>query len=873
MSAINIVLITAVYLASLFAVAQWGKGRGKGVVKRFSGQFYALGIAVYCTAWTFYGSIGRAATHGLDFLAIYIGPIITMPVWWFMLRKINRIAKAQHLSSLSDFISARYGKNWLLGIVVTLLVVMSITPYLALQIGAISSSANVLLSDAVAERVELDLITTGLLFVFTLFYGLRFTFDPKERSGLIAAIGFESAFKLLAAFVGGWILVQGPLGGVGRVFERAEQAGMGHLLTIQDPHQWWWMIIISATAFILLPRQFQMAVVSNQNEKDIKVAMWMLPLYLLLMNWWIVPIALGGNLSLPGGSNPDYHFLNLALKSGSDYLPGLMFLGGLAASTSMIIVSSSALGTMVSSNLIIPATLGKKGASFLTLSPLNSRRVAVTAIFALAYFYYTYFVHETALVSIGMISFIGIAQLAPGFFSALFWRRAHSRGVLIGLLAGFAVWLTGFGLPQWNASGTASNMVFTLFEHWSPMANIIFLSLGLNTMLMVGISLVSAPKPLERTQAEIFYNIMNISRDRYDSSPLNSGQITFDRLEKMLLKFLPDGMISETLYKRYTIDRIAAQSFERVPAELVSYSERLLTQVIGPAAARIVLNREMQEESFNNFDIQDIIQESKETRQLNLALSEKTETLERMTHQLVVANEQLQTLGNLKDDFLYTVTHELRSPLTAIRAQIEIIRDDEAMPEEVRNQFLDAAIMECERLTTLITTVLDIEKFESGNQQLSYKNMDLRQISNRVVESLRALAFNEGISMEINGPEHATLYGDEQRIQQVFINLMSNALKYAKGTVKIDLKNCTESWCVSIIDDGDGVPEGDIPHLFDKFYQSNDQTVKKRIGTGLGLAISHNIIKAHGGKLELAQNPPNGPTTFAFTLPAKTTDL
>ena len=873
MSAINIVLITAVYLASLFAVAQWGKGRGKGFVKRFSGQFYALGIAVYCTGWTFYGSIGRAATHGLDFLAIYIGPIIAMPVWWFMLRKIHRIAKAQHLSSLSDFISARYGKNWLLGIVVTLLVVMSITPYLALQIKAISSSANVLLSDAVAERVELDLITTGLLFVFTLFYGLRFTFDPKERSGLIAAIGFESAFKLLAAFVGGWILVQGPLGGVGRVFERAEQAGMGHLLTIQDPHQWWWMIIISATAFILLPRQFQMAVVSNQNEKDIKVAMWMLPLYLLLMNWWIVPIALGGNLSLPGGSNPDYHFLNLALKSGSDYLPGLMFLGGLAASTSMIIVSSSALGTMVSSNLIIPATLGKKGASFLTLSPLNSRRVAVTAIFALAYFYYTYFVHETALVSIGMISFIGIAQLAPGFFSALFWRRAHSRGVLIGLLAGFAVWLTGFGLPQWNASGTASYMVFTLFEHWSPMANIIFLSLGLNTLLMVGISLVSAPKPLERTQAEIFYNIMNISRDRYDSSPLNSGQITFDRLEKMLLKFLPDGMISETLYKRYTIDRIAAQSFETVPAELVSYSERLLTQVIGPAAARIVLNREIQEESFNNFDIQDIIQESKETRQLNLALREKTETLERMTHQLVVANEQLQTLGNLKDDFLYTVTHELRSPLTAIRAQIEIIRDDEAMPEEVRNQFLDAAIMECERLTTLITTVLDIEKFESGNQQLSYKNMDLRLISNRVVESLRALAFNEGISLEINGPEHAWLYGDEQRIQQVFINLMSNALKYAKGTVKIDLKNCGESWCVSIIDDGDGVPEGDIPHLFDKFYQSNDQTVKKRIGTGLGLAISHNIIKAHGGKLELAQNPPNGPTTFAFTLPIKTTDL
>jgi signal transduction histidine kinase len=841
-------------------VAQWGKGPGRKFIDKHSPHFYALGLAVYATAWTFYGSIGRAATYGLDFLAVYLGPMIIMPLWWYVTKKMVRISKAQHLNSISDFITARYGKSWFLGAVVTLLLVLAITPYLALQIKAISSSANVLLGDSTLPKIDLDLASTLLLLVFTLIYGLRFAFGERQRYGLIAAIAFESTLKLVGTFIAGFIIVHGMLGGSAEIFKRSIDAGMKELLIVQDPTNWWMMMIISAFAFIMLPRQFQMAVVSNRRERDIRKAMWLLPIYLLLMNWWVVPIALGGNLTLDNSVSADYHFLRLAMSSGNDWLPAMVFVGGLAACTSMIIVSSSALGAMVSSNLIIPATLKRDGTPRFQLNPLNTRRIALVLIFALAYGYYTRFVQKEALVSIGIISFIGISQLAPGFLGALFWRRGTSQGVLTGLIAGFSVWFLAFMLPYWIPNLELINQMFRLFPQWSPMSNIVFLSLFLNSFLMVGISLISTQGIIDRSQAEIFFNIMQIPRRRYDQSPVTKGKITFDRMEKMLHKFIPDELLSETIYKRYTIDRIQADPFREVPHHLVSYAERLLTQIIGPAAARIVLSREIEADTLNPFDIQDIIEETKETQRLNTQLQDKTERLAALT-------QKLTEMGKLKDDFLYSVTHELRSPLTAIRAQIEIIRDDAQMPLEVREQFLDATISETERLTHLISNVLDIEKFESGNQQLEFEQVDLTELISQTLEMHKALATSEGIELNFTGANETYVHADRARIQQVFINLLSNAIKYGKSRIDITINDCEEySWCVAVRDDGDGVPEKDTKYLFEKFYQATDQTVKKRVGSGLGLAISYNIIKAHGGTLELKSNPPQGPTSFAFTL-------
>lgn len=866
MSAFGIIILTLLYLLALFIVAYWGRNHGQAFIDRHSHLFYGLGLAVYCTAWTFYGSIGRAATHGLDFLAVYLGPVAIMPIWWFIQKKMVRIASAQHLGSLSDFIAARYGKNWLLGLVVTVLVVMAITPYIALQIKAISSSANVMLIGDKPSALDLDLASTGTLLAFTLLYGTRFAFDTDRRYGLVAAIVFESLIKVTVAVVGGFMLVK-HYGGQKAIFSRAIEANYGDLLIVKDSNDWFWMMLISAIAFFILPRQFQMGVVSNRNEADIKKSLWMLPLYLLLMNIWVVPIALAGNLQF-GTAQADYHFLNLALHSGYKLLPAFIFIGGIAACTSMIIVSTSALGNMVSNNILVPLTLGRNFPIRFGSNPANPRRLALVLVFAGAYLYYQLFVHHEALVSIGMISFIGIAQLAPGFFGGLFSKKINSKGVLAGLSVGFAVWLVAFGLPQWTQGAITGNIVFRVFPWWSPMANIISLSLGLNVALTVGVSMMTKQDPIEENQAEIFYNILRISKSRYDRSPVSSGQITYDRLEKVLQRFIPMEVLSETLFKRYTIDRIGMDSYDLAAPEVLSYAERLLTQNIGPAAARIVLSREIENETMTRFDFKDILLETQATRRLNMELQQKSEELHRATEKLTTANERLQVMGKLKDDFLYTVTHELRSPLTAIRAQIELVHDDENMPDEIRSQFLQATIRECERLTHLISGVLDLEKFESGNQQLALKRVSLTDVLHRILENQHALVEKEGLRVRTSIGNNLWLMADEDRVEQVMINLLSNAIKHAKSELFVRTEVSTSAnVLVHIEDDGDGVPEHAVPHLFEKFFQSEDQTIRKKIGSGLGLAISHNIVRAHTGRLWLSSNPPTGRTTFSVEFP------
>ena len=864
MSAYMIIFITGSYLALLFFVAQWGKNAGRVFLEKHSAVFYALGICVYATAWTFYGSIGRAAIHGLDFLAIYLGPILFLPMWWTVMRKIIRISKAQHLNSLSDFITARYGKSWFLAVLTTLLVVMAITPYLALQIKAISSSANVLLNDSTAAPIDIDLASTILLFIFAMFYGIRFAFDPKQRNGLVATIAFESTIKVITAFVCGGLIVYTAFNGPSDIYQQSTSEELSQLLRIQSSSDWMLMLLISGFAFFLLPRQFQMAVVSNKKEKDLKTAVWLIPLFLLLMNWWVVPIALGGHLQLPNGANPDYFFLQLALNS-SPVMAGFVFIGGFAAATSMIIVSSSALSSMISNSVLMPLFLNSKN-SRETITPISAQRIGLLIVFTLAYSYHTIIVQKESLVSIGMISFIGIAQLAPGFLAALYWRNATSKGVMAGLSLGFILWLTAFGVPQWLGSRSDELMLFNVFEQWSPLANITFISLGLNALVMSAVSLMDTPSKLERNQAEIFYNILNIEPGLYENSKSTSGKITFERLEKLLFRYLPEELVSETLFRRYTINRINPKPFDTVPAHLISYAERLLTQMMGPATARIALNKEFESETIDLFDIQDILQETRETKKLNTALKEKSDRLAKLTEELTQANDQLQSMGKLKDDFLYTVTHELRSPLTAIRAQIELLRDEEEMPKDIQNQFLDATIGECIRLTSLISNVLDIEKFESGNQQLSLSKVDLRKTLATILETQLIVAEQEGISITIDGPQEVWTLADDKRITQVIINILSNAIKYADKVVEVCFQAKDNNWLVHIIDDGPGVPLEAVPHLFKKFYQSDDQTVKKRIGTGLGLAISENIIKAHKGALDLTSNTPEGKTTFTFTI-------
>lgn len=459
------------YLGLLFLVAAWGDRRAeqdRSIIN--SPTVYALSIAVYCTAWTFYGSVGRAAQFGPSFLLIYLGPTLAMMLSPFIIRKMVRIAARQRLTSIADFISARYGKSVGLGALVALISLITITPYIALQLKAITVSHAVLINypqsaDSILynERFWMDrsLWVALVLAVFIILFGTRHLDASERHEGMVAAIALESLVKLMAFLAVGifvvFILFEGP----GALFAQVAQTpALSQLMQLESvpggATGWVGMLILAFLAFLTLPRQFQVLVVENVDEQHLARASWLFPLYLLLINLFVIPIALAG-LLLDAG-DPDSFVLTLPLSAGLEGLPLLVFIGGLSAATGMVIVETIALSTMVSNQLIMPLLLRSKALHVdshggLARLLLRVRRVAIVLILLLGYLYHALIGDTYSLVTIGLVSFVGAAQFAPALLIGLYWRGATRLGAMYGLIAGFLIWGYTLLLPGFAQSG------------------------------------------------------------------------------------------------------------------------------------------------------------------------------------------------------------------------------------------------------------------------------------------------------------------------------------------------------------------------------------------------------------------------------------
>lgn len=882
-----LISLSLLYLAVLFFVARWAEKKQLILHKKLGSYIYALSIAVYCSAWTFYGSIGRAATSGLDFLAIYIGPVLVFPLWWFVAKKIIRIVKTQHISSLADFFSARYGRNQQIGTWVSALAVIAITPYIALQIKAIGDSFSVIAHDDAKAWVDPVLVTTLALCAFTLVYGMRFLGGNQPKSGMITAIAVESVIKLIAFLIGGIVLVFIVF--KGDVFSSTHSIhNFSNLLTLnrEGAHaNWFWTLLISGFAMFLLPRQFQVGIIENQDEKHLNKAIWLVPLYLLLINIFVIPIAFAGLSYLPTGTDADYFFLTLSGTYSSKWLTALIYFGGFSAATSMIIVSSLSLANMLSTNVIFPAVLRLDRARDYSNRINNIRRLSLVLVFLGAYSYYRYLATNTPLVSIGITSFAGVAQLAPAFFGAIYWRQATRKGALAGIITGFAIWFYAFIIPEFLSHTNAysnfldkgplgiaslSPLSFGAFTGMSHFTAGISISLLLNLLVFVGVSIFTTQNRTEMNQAEIFVNIMRISHQRFDQTGTWQSSVPFLNIKSLLINFLGDRRTEEVLDRYARINKINFDEQEQADPRMISYAERLLTEAIGPASARITIASIAKGEEISAYEVMDILRESKEVLQLNRDLTSKTEELKRATRQLQEVNQRLKAFTEVKDEFLYTVTHELRTPLTAIRAQAELMQDDPEMPEADRKLFLDSMVKECERLTNLITNVLDLEKFESGNQKLNKTKVDLKELIEEAIATMKQLIQlkNINLKLEVNSSLPSS-FMDRDRIFQVLLNLISNAVKFCKpegGQIIITAYVLDNNLKVNVIDNGPGISKAEANQIFDKFYQVKNQTRKKPTGSGLGLAICKNIIHMHNGKIWVQPEPTLG-SRFSFTLP------
>src|SRR5436853_5969718 len=444
-----IVLTAFVYLGVLFAIAYYADERadaGRSVIA--SPYIYSLSLAVYATAWTFYGSVGRAASDGVGFLPIYIGPTLMIALWWLVLRKILRISKQNRITSLADFIASRYGKSALLGGLVTVIAVIGILPYISLQLKAVSSSFTILVQypeivmpakvGALSIRQDTALWVALILAAFTIAFGTRHLCAAGHHQGRVAAIAFESLVKLLAFLAVGVFVTFFIYDGLGDLFGRA--AAVPKLRAMMAPLEgvaggyasWVWLTILSMMAIMFLPRQFQVAVIENLDEKHLAKAIWLFPLYMLAINVFVLPIAFGGLLRFPGGGGDgDTFVLTLPMAEKQEGLALLVFIGGLSAATGMVIVETIALSTMVCNDLVMPVLLRMRSLRLneradLTGLLLGIRRGAIVLILLLGYLYFKLAGEAYALVSIGLISFAAVAQFAPVVLAASSGRAARA---------------------------------------------------------------------------------------------------------------------------------------------------------------------------------------------------------------------------------------------------------------------------------------------------------------------------------------------------------------------------------------------------------------------------------------------------------------
>ncbi|HHS82278.1 MAG TPA: sodium:solute symporter, partial [Devosia sp.] len=674
-----LVIGTAIaYVVLLFVLAYVSDVRarsGRGGLLR-SPLVFTLALSVYCTSWTFYGAVGSAARNGLEFFAIYLGPTLVFVGWWFGLRKLVRIGHRQRTTSIADFVSSRFGKSAGLAVLITLMAVAGITPYIALQLKAITTSLGVILSPEPAgvvlrtgDDVGLAFAIAAAMALFSIFFGTRNINANEQHHGVVAAIAFEAVVKFVALIAVGLFVVFGIGGGVAATYARAAEAGVNLDPAANFGPRWITITILSAAAIICLPRQFQITVVENADENHLRTASWAFPLYLLGMSLFTMPIAIMGLSLLPAGADPDMFVLTLPLTHDSQALALFAFIGGFSSATSMIIVASIALSIMISNHVVVPIALrmpalfGLRQGEGMTRLLLTSRRLSIGFVLFLGFVYFWQTSGSGALAPIGLISFAGVAQFLPAILAALYWRDATRQGALAGLLSGFMIWAYTSFLPS---LGPSSPQIADLLAHgpwhvgllrpqallglsgFDPLVHSVFWSLLGNSLALVLVSISTQNSAMGRMQANQFVDVFRRSDD--EQKGFSRSQAPMNDLFVMARRVLGTAA-AERLFEKFAPTGRKALQVDATP-RFISRLEKELAGSIGAASAHVLLGQVVSGESVTMEDVMQMADEAHQIMEYSQRLEQTTAELQSTTSQLQNANTRLRQLDSQKDEFL-----------------------------------------------------------------------------------------------------------------------------------------------------------------------------------------------------------------------------
>ncbi|MDI4657228.1 PAS domain-containing hybrid sensor histidine kinase/response regulator [Xanthobacter autotrophicus] len=615
----SVVIFAALaYIGFLFAIASYGdRLRPKAARRAPRPMIYSLSLAVYCTSWTFFGSVGLATTQGFDFLSIYVGPIILMTVGAPVFMRVVRLAKANNITSIADFIAARYGKNQGIAALVALVAIVGAIPYISLQLKAVSASLVAMLGHFAGEHGRGTVVGDLALFVacamaaFAILFGTRHTDATEHQDGLMLAIATESLVKLAAFLAAGIVVTFLIFDGPAELWYAAREANVTAPFEHGFPlGNWLTMMVLSGGAFMLLPRQFHVAVVENKGEEEIRRARWLFPLYLVLINLFVVPLALAGMTLFPLQMvDSDVYVVAVPLAAGFDTIALLAFVGGLSAATAMVIVESVAIAIMVSNDLVMPLLLRHRAAKAdggppddMTSLLLMVRRVAIFVIVLAAYLYHR-ITGDAQLAQIGLLSFAAIAQVGPAFAAGILWQRATATGAIAAIITGSTLWAYTLLLPSLAEAGLiSSDMVQNgPFGLWllkptallglsaSPLAHGVAWSLGINTLVLVVVSFLTQPSPIERVQARLFAG----GGDRGQMRPAFlrwRSSVTLGEVMATVERYLGTER-ARAAFENYARQHgFTLDSHREADAGMVRYAEHLLASAVGAASSRIVLS-------------------------------------------------------------------------------------------------------------------------------------------------------------------------------------------------------------------------------------------------------------------------------------------
>jgi len=667
-----IVTLSVSYVGTLFLIAAIGdrffRAKKGGGGRPF---IYALSLAVYCTSWTFFGSVGLAASTGYDFLPVYIGPLLMFVFGTPLLLRVVRLAKSQNLTSVADFIAARYGKSQAVATVVTAIAVIGSLPYIALQLKAVVLSVGTLMARApvapeiMAQQGHVDtaLAIALALAAFAMLFGTRHADATEHQDGLMLAVAAESLVKLAAFFAVGIFVLFGIYGDPIGFLAAAEKNELVQSIFSRPFNGGTWLTVtlLSFIAVLLLPRQYHVTVVENNAESEIRRAAWLFPLYLVLINLFVVPIAAAGLMRLPGSVDADLYVLALPMAEGAKSLALIAFVGGLSAAAAMVIVESVAIAIMVCNGLVVPLLLRYR---ILETGPhenlatllLNIRRIAIFGIILLGYGFYRLLGQTQGLASLGLLSFAAIAQLAPAFLLGLVWRKGTARGAIAGMLAGFSIWGYTLIVPWIAKVGLLPQDIVTFgpfglaflkpqalfFFEFEPLTHGVLWSMIVNIATYIAVSLLRPPLPIERLQAQAFILDDAPRLANQPSFRLWRTTITVGELQATAARYLGSERAERSFAEFAESRGVTLWPHAEADVHLLRFTENLLTSAIGAASARLVLSLLLRRGNVGNQAALRLLDDASEALQYNRDLLQSA--LDQVRHGLGVFDNDFRLI-------------------------------------------------------------------------------------------------------------------------------------------------------------------------------------------------------------------------------------